>query len=223
LALTAFLIVDLIAIATNSINGALLARSPTHYKDYTDAGILILAVIGGLAGGVTRDILLNEVPVALTNPIYVPVALAAGGIAILLTYRTAEEFLTGAFQFFTAFAIPWYAVVGADKGLRSNVGILGASILGIVDATTGQTLVDVASGVTAHTLVRGEWYVGTAVLASAIYVGLAEAGLSFVPATFVTVAVGFGLRYAALGFGWELPEPQEPIPPHRQRRPPRGR
>ena len=66
-------------------------------------GLLVLRALAyavGLAGGVTRDILLNEVPVALTNPVYVPVALAAGGIAIRLTYQTAEEFLGGALQLF---------------------------------------------------------------------------------------------------------------------------
>jgi len=220
LAVTAFLIVDLIAVATNALFGALLARSPTHYKDYTDAGIVILAVISGLAGGVLRDILLNQVPVALTNPFYLPVAVAAGGAAVLLTYRKAEEFLAGALQFLIAFALPWYAIAGTEKGLASGVGVVSAVLLGIIDATVGRSLVDVASGITAQAFVRGEWYIGIAMLASVLYAGLAGAGLSLLPATLVTLVVSFTVRFAALRFRWELPQPQEPIAPHRQHRPP---
>jgi uncharacterized membrane protein YeiH len=215
---TPFLIVDLIAVATNSLFGALLARSPTHYKDYTDVGIVILAVISGLAGGTLRDILLNQVPVALTNPVYLLVAIAAGVLAVLVTHRAAEEFLDGALQFFIAFALPWYAVSGTEKGLASGLGFLSAVLLGVVDATLGRSLVDAASGVTAQALVRGEWYMGTAGLASVLYASLAEARVALVPATAITVAVSFALRFAALRFGWELPQPQEPIAPHRQHR-----
>jgi uncharacterized membrane protein YeiH len=68
--LGSFTIIDLVAASTNAFNGALLARRPDHYRHYTIVGIIILAVIGGIGGGVSRDIILNDVPAAFTNPWY---------------------------------------------------------------------------------------------------------------------------------------------------------
>ena len=70
-----FTFVDLVAASTNALNGALLARRPDHYKNYTIVGILAMALLGGLGGGITRDVLLGEVPAALTNPAYITMAL----------------------------------------------------------------------------------------------------------------------------------------------------
>jgi hypothetical protein len=47
-----FTTVDLIAASTNALNGALLARRPDHYKQFTIVGILLMALLGGLGGGI---------------------------------------------------------------------------------------------------------------------------------------------------------------------------
>jgi uncharacterized membrane protein YeiH len=54
-----FTTVDLIAATTNALNGALLARRPDHYKQFTVVGILLMALLGGLGGGITRDVLVG--------------------------------------------------------------------------------------------------------------------------------------------------------------------
>jgi uncharacterized membrane protein YeiH len=63
-------LVILTLIASTSLNGELLARRPEYYRrnEWTIGGILLLAGTGGIAGGVTRDVLLNKIPGALTNP-----------------------------------------------------------------------------------------------------------------------------------------------------------
>ena len=68
---SAVTIVDLIAASTNAFNGALLARKPDHYRNYTVVGIILLAMIGGIGGGVACDVLLNKIPSAFVNPWYV--------------------------------------------------------------------------------------------------------------------------------------------------------
>ena len=76
--------IDLIAASTNALNGALLARRPDHYKQFTAVGILLMALLGGLGGGITRDILVGEIPSAITNPAYITLALGFGLIGIFL-------------------------------------------------------------------------------------------------------------------------------------------
>lgn len=85
-----FTAIDLIAAATNSLNGALLARWPDHYKNWTIVGILLMALLMGLGGGMTRDVLANQVPGALTNPAYITVALAFGILGYLLAYKDGQ-------------------------------------------------------------------------------------------------------------------------------------
>jgi len=54
-----FTTIDLIAATTNALNGALLARRPDHYRNFTVVGILLMALLGGIGGGVTRDVILE--------------------------------------------------------------------------------------------------------------------------------------------------------------------
>ena len=113
----------------------------------------------------------------------------------------------------TAFSLPWYAV-GADAALRANVPALGAIVIGIIGPTAGRYFIDITSGVTPKHFVRGEWFVGTAVLTSVVYVVCYWSGLSIIPATLISFAVGFTFRITALFKGWEEPEPRDqPKPP----------
>jgi uncharacterized membrane protein YeiH len=90
--------VDLIAASTNALNGALLARRRDHYKNFTIVGILLMALLAGLGGGITRDVMLAQVPAALTNPAYITLALAFGAVGYLLAYSKGQLFREGLFQ-----------------------------------------------------------------------------------------------------------------------------
>ncbi len=207
-----FTIIDLIAASTNALNGALLARRPDHYRNYTVVGILLMAFIGGIGGGVTRDIVLSHVPAAFLNPWYIVFCTLAGLVGLAVSYNTGQKFREGVFGVMTAFSLPWYAVVGVEAGLRAHVPVLAAVILGVIGPTAGRYFIDITSGVTPKQFVQGEWFVGTAVLASVLYLVLAGLGLSIWPATMLTFVVAFVFRLAAQWLRWEEPEPWEPVP-----------
>ena len=44
--------VDLFSAGINALYGVLVARQPSHDRDYTAAGLLIMAFFGGIGGGV---------------------------------------------------------------------------------------------------------------------------------------------------------------------------
>jgi len=209
-ALGSFFVIDLIGATTNAFNGALLARRPTHYRNYTRVGIVILAIFGGIGGGVMRDILLNTVPAPLESPYYVVLATLAAILALFLHYRTGQKVRDGMFRFMAAFSLPWFATQGADKALNAGLSPMVALAVGVTGATTGRYLIDITSGQTPKHFLRGEWFVGTAALTSAVYIPLWYAGLSIWPATLIAAAVGFTFRSLALHFKWEEPEPWEP-------------
>jgi len=216
---TTFTIIDLLAAATNAFNGALLCRRPTHYRNYTVVGVILMALLGGIGGGVSRDVILNKIPAAFTNPLYIFLCVVAAIIALQVHYRTGQQFREGLFSFMTAFSLPWYAVVGCDAALRAHVPALGAIVIGIIGPTAGRYFIDITSGVTPKHFVKGEWFVGTAVLTSVVYVICYWAGLDIIPATLISFAVGFGFRITALFKGWEEPEPMDqPKPPEPKRK-----
>jgi len=204
---SAVTIVDLIAASTNAFNGALLARKPNHYRNYTVVGIILLAMIGGIGGGVARDVLLNKVPAAFVNPWYILLCVLTGFLALSISYGGGQEFTDGVGTVMAAFSLPWYAVVGADAALKAHLPILAAVVIGIIGPTTGRYFIDVTSGVTPKHFVKGELFVGTAVLASVVYIMCYFAGLSFIHGALIAFAVGFTFRIMALLKGWEEPEP----------------
>jgi uncharacterized membrane protein YeiH len=67
--------VDLFSAGINALNGVLVACNPSHNRGYTAAGLLIMAFFGGIGGGMVRDLLLNELPSPLKNPVYLVVCL----------------------------------------------------------------------------------------------------------------------------------------------------
>ena len=206
--LGSFTIIDLIAATTNAFNGALLARQPSHYRKYTVVGILLIAVFGGIGGGVTRDVLLNDVPSALTNAWYLILCAVAGFLALRLSGRLDQTRTARLFDFMSAFSLPWYAAVGVNKALEANLPYLACILIGVVGPTAGRFLIDITSGVTPQHFVRGEWFVGTAVLTSVVYlVADAGLGLDIWPATLIAFAVGFAFRLAARRLKWEEPLP----------------
>ena len=216
-----FTIVDLFAATVNAFNGGLLAQRPDHYRGnyWTVVGIIVLAFFGGIGGGITRDVLLNVYPDALTDARYIVLCLLAGIVALFLAFGKGQKFRETFYQFFTAFSLPWYAIVGVEKGLQADWPLLGAVFLGVVGPTAGRFLIDVACGVPAKQLVQGEWFVGTAVLTSFTFYFLRagafdQLGLSlgFTAATLLAFAIGFVFRVAAIWFDWEEPMPR--IPEH---------
>ncbi len=108
----------------------------------------------------------------------------------------------------SAFSLPWYAAIGVNKALDAQLPY-ACILIGVVGPTAGQFLIDITSGVTPQHFVRGEWFVGTAVLTSVVYL-IADAGfgLTIWPATLIAFVVGFGFRVAARQFKWEEPLPR---------------
>jgi uncharacterized membrane protein YeiH len=205
-----FTTVDLIAASTNALNGALLARRPDHYKQFTIIGIILMAMLGGLGGGITRDVLVAQVPSALTNPAYITLALAFGLLGYFLAYGSGQLFREGLFQFMTAFSLPWYAIVGAQKGVEVGLPVLGCLLLALVGPTAGRYYIDITSGKTAKQFIRSEWFIGTALLTGSVWILVYWAGAGTWWAMGIAFAVGFTFRLLALYRGWEEPMPSEP-------------
>jgi uncharacterized membrane protein YeiH len=200
--------IDQFSAGINALNGVLVARSPSHNRGYTVAGLLIMAFFGGIGGGVTRDVLLSEIPSPLKDPTYFFVCLLMGILGLAI-YRyiavRAERFRTRTLAFFKSFTLPWFAILGAHKALDHNLGIYAAIFIGLAATTAGGVFIDLFSGVTPEIVRPSEHIVTTAVLASTVYTLIAlyaKGRLAFIPITLISVLVAFTFRVFAVRDHW---------------------
>jgi uncharacterized membrane protein YeiH len=213
--------VDLFSAAINALNGVLVASTPSHNRNrnYTLAGLLIMALMGGIGGGITRDLLLNVIPSPLQTPAYPVVCILMGllGVGIYHYLESKEErFRTRVLAYFKSFSLPWFAILGAHKSLEHGLGIFAAILVGLVATTAGGVLIDLFSGVTPEIVTPSEQLVSTAILAGGVYAVIAvmkKDSTSFFPVTLIAVLVAFVFRVFAVRqhLGSIMPEPA-PLP-----------
>jgi uncharacterized membrane protein YeiH len=200
--------IDLFSAGINALNGVLVARHPSHNRGYAVVGLLIMAFFGGIGGGVSRDVLLADIPSPIKDPIYLLVCLLMGFLGLVI-YRFAdskeERFRTRTLAFFKSFTLPWFAILGAQKALERNLGIFSAVVIGLIATTAGGVFIDLFSGITPEIVRPSEHIVTTAVLASMVYTLLAmleNASLTFFPVTLIAVLVSFTFRVFAVREHW---------------------
>ena len=200
--------VDLFSAGINALNGVLVARNPSHNRGYTLAGLLIMAYFGGIGGGVSRDLLLNDIPGPLQGPDYLIVCPLMGllGLAIYRFAESQEErFRTQMLAYFKSFSLPWFAILGAHKALDHNLGIFAAIMIGLIATTAGGVFIDLFSGVTPEIVRPAQQLVTSALLASTVYTLIAvhyKASTTFFPVTLVAVLVSFVFRVLAVREHW---------------------
>jgi len=207
--------VDLFSAGINALNGVLVARNPSHNRGYAVAGLLIMAFFGGIGGGISRDLLLNNIPSPIQDPRYFVVCLLMGLLGLGI-YRYAaskeERFRTRTLAFFKSFTLPWFAVLGAHKALDHGLGFFSAILVGLLATTAGGVFIDLFSGVTPEIVRPCEHIVTTAVLASGVYAVIAliaKDSTQFFPITLISVLVAFVFRILAVREHWSQIVPRD--------------
>ena len=165
-------------------------------------GVLVLSLAAATAGGITRDIVLGVVPVALVDWRYFAIAAFAG----LLTFwhcGTIER-LRNPVQLSDAIGLGLFAVIGADKAIAHGVGPLGAVTLGMLTGIGGGIVRDVLV-VQIPSVLQRELYAVAALLGALLVVVGHALGLPSSPVAVVGAAACFTLRLLAIRLGWQLP------------------
>ncbi|MGH2637153.1 MAG: trimeric intracellular cation channel family protein, partial [Actinomycetota bacterium] len=134
-------------------------------------GILALALVSGLGGGIIRDVLMARVPLALREPWYL--WSVAGATLVGAFFAQAAWRLRLAMHVVDSVALGLFSVIGAQGGLSARLPIPSAILLGTVTGVGGSVLRDLLVGeVPPRMLRRGPPYASAAFLGSALYVGL---------------------------------------------------
>lgn len=211
--------VDHFSAGVNALNGVLVARNKSHDRGYTVIGLLIMAFFGGVGGGMSRDMMLAQMPTPLKDPAYFIICLVSGllGMAIYRYLESREErFRTRTLAFFKSFSLPWFAALGAHKALEHDLGIGAAIMVGVIATTAGGIFIDLFSGVTPEIVMPSEQLVTTALISSSIYAAVAIAmkeSNQFFPITLLAVGIGFIFRVIAVRNHWPSIVPHDQTVP----------
>ncbi|MBB5059334.1 putative membrane protein YeiH [Granulicella aggregans] len=198
---TVFSVIDFGGVFAGALGGAFAARENKRYQ-YDFVGVMGLALISALGGGVARDVLLNHgPPLALVDTRYLLVAMVGGALGLTVSHKRA--WLRRALVGVDALALGLFAVAGSARALAAGLSFLPALLLGVTTAVGGGSLRDVFSGRTPQVFERGEPYAIVAAAASVVFL-TAEHWLGLgTAATALAVASSFILRLATMRFRWK--------------------
>jgi uncharacterized membrane protein YeiH len=190
---------DLLTVAIAGITGALVAVS----LRFDIVGVTALSFLTGLGGGIIRDVLLGQVPVAISTDDYVITAVAAAGVGFFFA-RWVQRFGL-VLTMLDAASLGLFAVIGTSKALANGISTVPAVLVGVVTAVGGGALRDVFAGRPPEIFQPGKLYALAALGGVLAYVGLEHLDVRLAIATVVCVAVTFALRMAALQLDWTTP------------------
>ena len=166
-------------------------------------GIVVLAVVVGLAGGITRDLLIGVPPQTFRDWRYLAVAGGAGLITFLA--HPVLERLERPVLILDAGGLALFCVTGASAALDHRVGAVEAVVLGAITGVGGGVLRDVLVR-EIPVVLRTGLYAIPALLGAAIVVGAAEGGSHNLAFPLVGAAVCFLIRLAGLHYDLNMPE-----------------
>ena len=160
-------------------------------------GVVVLAAVVGLAGGITRDVLIGTPPATFRDWRYLAAA-AAAGVVCFFAGRMLERAERGV-MVFDALGLGLFAVTGATKALQFGLGPVQAVLLGAITGVGGGMLRDVLLR-EVPTVLREGLYAVPALLGAAVLAAAQQAGSTspVFPVLGVVVCVVvrlFGLRY----------------------------
>jgi uncharacterized membrane protein YeiH len=179
--------------------GALFGAHTAHHRRVPLFGVLLAGLVGGLGGGIARDLMLGLEPAAIVNWYYVPAVLAAALVGGLTARRLS---LT---------PLPYVAAQAIALGLLVNIGVQkavsystpgpSAILIGVVAAVTGGAIDDLLTQRRAAVMSEGPGLLGP-IVAGAVSFWLFTIYVAFYPAVVISVLLVAGIRVGSVHFGW---------------------
>jgi uncharacterized membrane protein YeiH len=194
------LVLDLIGVFVFALSGALAA-----VRARLDLfGLLVVASVTALGGGVMRDTLIgDDPPYSFRHPAYLIVPVLAAAVAFVWHPQVAR--LRKPVLVLDAAGLALFAVTGTQAPLRAGLGLAASTVIGVLAAVGGGLLRDVLLRQIPIVLQRGEIYAFAALVgAGLVCLGNALHQLH-APWLVGTACVVFAFRLLALRRHWTAP------------------
>jgi len=198
---TVFFLIDILGVFVGAVGGGISAIRDTRYK-YDVIGVVGLAFVSALGGGIARDIILQKgPPLAFIDARYAITALV-GGFATLLGFSWMGRKTEYAILLIDAAALGLFAAAGTIRATDAGLTWLPSLLLGVVTAVGGGSLRDVLTGRTPKVFEGGQFYAIAALLGAACFLVAHKVGFSRPSATLIGTIGATLLRVLSVHFNW---------------------
>lgn len=199
------LAVDLIGTFVFALEGAM-----TAIKGNLDFfGIMVLAFVTALGGGIIRDLLIGAVPPNSIRDWRYPAIAFIGAAAAFFFHQMVQEIPTPLMVGLDAAGLSLFAIAGADKALDYNIHPFIAVLMGGVTGVGGGTIRDVLLA-QVPTVLNSDIYAVAAITGAAIMTIGFKAGWNRTLMATIGATACFLLRVVAVWQHWNLPK----VAPH---------
>lgn len=200
---TTLVVLDLMGIFVFAISGALVAVR----KELDVFGVIVLAMCTGLGGGFLRDVLIGAAPpAALADWRYLLVPVGAGLLTFWLHPTLGR--MERSMLVVDALGLALFSPAGALKAVDYGLGILPATLMGMVTGIGGGIIRDILAGRVPLVLRPGILYAIPATAGSAVAVLGLKLGFHNLPVTLAGAIVVAVWRLLAIWRHWQAPAPQ---------------
>ena len=193
-------ILDYLGTIAFAITGA--SKAISHKADIF--GIIVLATVVGVAGGIMRDVIFGRFPTAFSDPIYISLTVAAGIVMFFLYSKLKNQMNT--WLVFDAIGLGVFSIIGASIAYQ----IVGLSFLpmlfaGVLTAIGGGILRDVFVREIPIVFVK-EVYAVASVVGITIFYLVLSSGIDVQVASIIGIVSATGIRLLAMKYNWNLPK-----------------
>jgi uncharacterized membrane protein YeiH len=202
------MVLNLIGAFVFAMSGALVAVR----KDYDIVGMVVLAEITAIGGGILRDLILGATPpAAFTDHVSFLLPIAAAILTFFTHAQVSRNRIQTAVLVFDAAGLAAFCVAGSTKALAYGLGPVEAIALGALTAVGGGIMRDLLANEQPAVLrADSKLYAVPAILGATIVVLMLRFSLYSSFAASVAVVFVFIMRIATLRFGWTAPQPKRP-------------
>ncbi|MCE2505438.1 MAG: trimeric intracellular cation channel family protein [Nitrosopumilaceae archaeon] len=196
-------ILDYLGTIAFAVTGA--SKAIVHRADIF--GIIVLASVVGVAGGITRDVTFGRFPNAFSDPIYIGLTVAVGIVMFFLYTKLKKR--VGTWLVFDAVGLGVFSILGASIA-HQIVGLefLPMLLAGVVTAIGGGILRDVFVREIPIVFVK-EVYAVASVIGIVIFYAILSSGVDIQIASIIGIAITTGIRLLAMKYNWNLPKVHE--------------
>ena len=198
-------VIDILGTFAFAVSGALVALD----KKFDMFGVLIIAFVTAVGGGMLRDVLIDAHPINwIGNLDYLYTIFIA--VVFTFLFKSKIAYLSKTMFLFDTIGISVFTLLGLEKGLSFNLHPIIALIMGVISAVFGGVLRDVLTN-KVPLIFEKEIYASACLAGGIIYLILnyfqVEENINFI----ISAAVVVIIRAIVVRFHLELPKIKDDI------------
>jgi uncharacterized membrane protein YeiH len=196
-------ILDYLGTIAFAVTGA--SKAIAHKADIF--GIIVLATVVGVGGGVTRDVIFGRFPTAFSDPIYVSLTVLVGVVMFFLYMKFKKQM--GIWLVFDAVGLGVFSILGASIAYQ----VVGLEFLPML---FGGMITSIGGGILRDIFVREipivfvkEVYAIASIIGIVIFYAILSSGVDVQIASIIGIVAATGIRLLAMKYNWNLPKVRE--------------